>query len=171
MSTRDAPLPVAPRVDGPAPRVLVICAPYNKAVVEGLAAGAARILTEAGAVHDRIDVAGALELPQAIRMALRARSGPGNVRYEAFVALGCVIRGDTDHYDHVCREAMRGLMDVALQYGVPVGNGLLTVHAEQQAVERAGPDGFNKGAEAAVAALGLVQAARRLDAAPAGTES
>ena len=167
MSTRDAPLPVAPRVDGPAPRVLVICAPYNKAVVEGLAAGAARILTEAGAVHDRIDVAGALELPQAIRMALRARSG----RYEAFVALGCVIRGDTDHYDHVCREAMRGLMDVALQYGVPVGNGLLTVHAEQQAVERAGPDGFNKGAEAAVAALGLVQAARRLDAAASGKAS
>ena len=167
MSTRDAPMPAAPRVDGPPPRVLVICAPYNKAVVEGLAAGAARILTEAGAVHARIDVAGALELPQAIRMALRVRVG----HYDAFVALGCVIRGETDHYDHVCREAMRGLMDVALQYGVPVGNGLLTVHTESQATERAGADGFNKGAEAAVAALGLVQTARRLDAAPSGTAS
>ncbi|GAN78047.1 6,7-dimethyl-8-ribityllumazine synthase [Acidisphaera rubrifaciens] len=167
MSTRDAPLPVAPRVDGAAPRVLVVCAPYNKDVVEGLAAGAARILTQAGAAHDRIDVAGALELPQAIRLALRARGG----HYDAYVALGCVIRGDTDHYDHVCREAMRGLMDVALQYGVPVGNGLLTVHTEQQAVERAGADGFNKGAEAAVAALGLVQAARRLDAAASGNAS
>jgi 6,7-dimethyl-8-ribityllumazine synthase len=157
MSTRDAPLPVAPVVDGPSPRVLVVCAPYNQAIVQGLADGAARILTQAGATHERLDVAGALELPQAIRLALR-----GRVKYDAFVALGCVIRGDTDHYDHVCREAMNGLMQVALQYGVPVGNGLLTLHTEAQAVERSGADGFNKGAEAAVAALGLVQAGRRL---------
>jgi 6,7-dimethyl-8-ribityllumazine synthase len=78
------------------------------------------------------------------------------------VTLGCVVRGETDHYDHVCREAMAGLTAVALQHGLCLGNGLLTVHTEVQAIERSGPDGHNKGAEAAVAALLQVKAARWL---------
>ena len=75
-----------------------------------------------------------------------------------------VVKGETDHYDHVCREAMAGLTNVALQFGLCLGNGLLTVHTEQQAIDRASPDGHNKGAEAAAAALVQIRAARWLGA-------
>ncbi len=80
------------------------------------------------------------------------------------MALGCVVRGETDHYDHVCREAMSGLMHVALAFGIALGSGLLTVHDIAQAIARSGQDGHNKGAEAAVACLRQVDAARRLGA-------
>lgn len=159
MSTVDAPLPAAPRVDGPPPVVLVVRSPYYRAVADGLLAGAARILDGAGARHDLLDVPGALELPAAVRMALR-----GGTRYDGFVALGCVVRGETDHYDHVCRAAMDGLTQVTVGFGLALGNGLLTVHGLEQAVARSGPDGHNKGAEAAAAALHMIAAARRLGA-------
>jgi 6,7-dimethyl-8-ribityllumazine synthase len=157
MSTLDAPLPAAPRIEGPAPHVLVVRAPYYAAVVDGLRDGATRILAEAGATFDVLDVAGALELAGAVRLALR-----GKRHYHAFVALGCVVKGETDHYEYVCREAMAGITAVTLQYGLCLGNGLLTVHTVSQAIERAGPDGHNKGAEAAAAALIQVRAARWL---------
>jgi 6,7-dimethyl-8-ribityllumazine synthase len=159
MSTADAPLPTAPKIDGPPPRVLIVRAPYYKAISYGLLTGAAQILTEAGASYDVLDVAGALELASAIRLALR-----GKRTYDGFVALGCVVRGETDHYDHVCREAMSGLTQVALQFGLCVGNGLLTVHTERQAIERSSQDGHNKGAEAAAACLMQIGAARWLEA-------
>jgi 6,7-dimethyl-8-ribityllumazine synthase len=160
MSTRDAPLPAAPRIEGPPPHLLVVRAPYYREVVDGMTEGAVRILREAGATFETLDVAGAFELPQAIRIALR-----GARRFDGFVALGCVVRGETDHYDHICREAMAGLMRVALQFGIALGTGLLTVHRVEQAVARAGRDGHNKGAEAASAALLQIGAARRLGAA------
>src|SRR5690242_15933358 len=122
MSTEEAALPRAPRVDGPPPHLLVVRAPYYRDVVDGLADGAARILREAGASFETIDVAGAFELPQAVRIAVR---GAGS-RFEGYIALGCVVRGATDHYEHICREAMGGLMRVALQYGLALGTGLLT---------------------------------------------
>ena len=80
------------------------------------------------------------------------------------MALGCVVRGETDHYDHVCREAMAGLTHVALEHGLCLGNGLLTVHTIDQALARSGADGHNKGAEAAAAALLQIAAARWLGA-------
>lgn len=160
MSTVDAPLPAAPRVEGEPPHLLLVRAPYYADVVGGMTRGVERILRDAGATFDVLDVAGALELPQAIRIALR-----GTRRFDGFVALGCVVRGGTDHYDHVCRAAMAGLMQVALQYGIALGTGLLTVHSIEQAVARSGDDGHNKGAEAAAAALMQVAAARRLGAA------
>ena len=160
MSTEDAPLAVAPVIDGPPPDLLLVRAPYYRAIIDGMTAGATRILREAGARFETLDVAGALELPQAIRIALR-----GSRRFDGFVALGCVVRGETDHYDHVCREAMSGLMQVALQFGLALGTGLLTVHEVSQAAARSGDDGHNKGAEAAVAALLQIGAARRLGAA------
>ena len=160
MSTIDAPLPVAPEVPGPAPHLLLVRAPYYRDVVDGMTRGAARVLEQAGATHDVLDVAGAFELAQAIRLALR-----GTRRHDGYVALGCVVRGETDHYDHICRESMAGLMGVALQYGIALGTGLLTVHDLAQAVARSGEDGHNKGAEAAAAALLQVAAARRLGAA------
>lgn len=160
MSTLDAPLPAAPSVPGAAPHVLLVRAPYYKDVVDGMTRGAARILGEAGATHDVLDVAGAFELAQAVRIALRSTR-----RHDAYVALGCVVRGETDHYDHICRSSMDGLMQVALQYGIALGTGLLTVHDLAQAVARSSDDGHNKGAEAAAAALLQVAAIRRLGAA------
>ena len=160
MSTIDAPLPAAPAVQGPPAKMLLVRAPYYKEVVDGMTTAAIRILGEAGATHDVLDVAGAFELPQAIRIALR-----GTAKFDGFIALGCVVRGETDHYDFICAASMNGLMDVALQYGIALGTGLLTVDTLAQATARSGADGHNKGAEAAVAALRQVDAARRLGAA------
>lgn len=159
MSTLDAPLPTAPAVPGPAPHLLVVRAPYYRDVVDGMTRGAERILAEAGATHEVLDVAGAFELPQAVRLVLR-----GKTRFDGFVALGCVVKGETDHYEFLCREAMAGLMNVALQFGLALGSGLLTVHSIDQAVARSGDDGHNKGAEAAAAALVQVAVARTLGA-------
>ncbi len=160
MSTADAPPVQAPQVPGPPPHLLVVRAPYYKDVVDGMTASAERILRESGATFEILDVAGAFELAQAVRIALR-----GGQRFDGFVALGCIVRGGTDHYDHICRESMAGLMNVALQFGIALGSGLLTVHSIEQAVVRSAADGHNKGGEAAVAALLQVAAARRLGAA------
>jgi 6,7-dimethyl-8-ribityllumazine synthase len=160
MSTEDAPLPAAPKVDGAAPHLLIVRAPYYKAVVDGLTAGAERILREAGATSEILDIAGSYELPQAIRLAVR-----GSKRFDGFVALGAIVRGETDHYEFISRATMDGIMSVALQFGLCVGTGLLTCDTIAQAEARSGMDGFNKGAEAATAALLQINAARRLGAA------
>jgi 6,7-dimethyl-8-ribityllumazine synthase len=159
MSTEDAPFPSAPRIEGPPPHLLMVRAPYYRAVIDGLTDGATRMLREAGATFDQLDVAGAYELPQAIRIAMR-----GSQRFDGFVALGCIVRGETDHYEFLCREAMGGLMQVALQFGIALGTGLLTCDTLAQAEARSGKDGHNKGAEAAAAALLQIGAARRLGA-------
>ena len=153
MSTEDALLPTAPVVEGPPPRMLLVRAAYYREVVDGMTQAAIRILEEAGATHDVLDVAGAFELAQAIRIVLRGRE-----RFDGYIALGCVIRGETDHYTFICDASMKGLMDVALQYGLAMGTGLLTVGTIAQATARSGPGGHNKGAEAAVAALRQVDA-------------
>ncbi len=164
MSTVDARLPSAPRIDGAAPRVLVVRAPYYQQVVDGLLQGAARILDEAGATYTVLDVAGALELAGAVRLAVAGRPGEDRRAFDAYVVLGCVVKGETDHYEFVCREAMAGLTLVVQNHALCLGNGLLTVATVEQAVARSGPDGHNKGAEAAVAALLQVRAARILAA-------
>jgi 6,7-dimethyl-8-ribityllumazine synthase len=160
MSTEDAPLPAAPKIAGSPPHLLIVRAPYYREVVDGLPAGADRILREAGATSETIDIAGSYELPQAIRLAVR-----GNRRFDGFVALGCIIRGETDHYEFICRASMDGIMTVSLQFGLCVGTGLLTCDTLSQAQARSSMDGFNKGAEAAAAALLQINAARRLGAA------
>jgi 6,7-dimethyl-8-ribityllumazine synthase len=135
-------------------------AAFNEAVVEGLLRGAREALLEAGAaaadLHD-LTVPGAFELPLAARAAVR--SG----RFDAVVALGAVIRGETDHYEHVARAATDGLLRVTLDTGVPVGFGVLTVAEESQARARSGPGPENKGAEAARAAVTMVHVLRRLN--------
>ncbi len=156
MSTADAPLPAAPAVPGAPPHLLLVRAPYYRAVIDGMTAGAVRLLGEAGATHEVLDVAGSFELAQAIGIVLR-----GTQKFDGFIALGCIVRGGTDHYDYICRETMAGLMNVALQTGAALGSGVLTVHSVEQAVARSGPDGHNKGAEAAAAALLQIAARRR----------
>ncbi len=162
MSTIDAPMPAAPIIEGPAPHLLVVRAPYYTKIVDGLRDGAARILAEAGATFDVLDVAGALELAAAVRLAV---GGSPSRTFDGYVALGCVVKGDTDHYEFVCREAMAGLTMVVQMHALCLGNGLLTVHDLAQAVARSGPDGHNKGAEAAAAALVQINAARWLNGA------
>lgn len=159
MSTQDAPLPHAPRLNGALPHVLIVRAPYYLAVVDGLTDGAQRILAQGGATCETLDVAGAFELPQVIRIAMR-----GSRRFDAYVALGCIVRGETDHYEFICKATMDGLMNVALQFGVCLGTGLLTCDTLAQAEARSGPDGHNKGAEAATAALYQIIAAHHFGA-------
>jgi len=159
MSTQDAERPTAPHVEGRAPHLLIVRAPYYREVVDGLTRGAQQILGQAGATAEVLDVAGAYELPQAIRIALR-----GIRRFDGFIVLGCIVKGETDHYDFICRAAMDGIMNVALQFGISLGTGLLTCDTIEQAEARSGQDGHNKGAEAARAALLQIKAARRLGA-------
>lgn len=159
MSTADAPLAHAPEIRGKTPRILIVRAPYYADVVDGMTKGALGILAEIGASHEILDVAGAFELPQAIRIVLRGRQ-----IFDGFVALGCVVKGETDHYDFICTATMQGFMDIALQYGIALGSGLLTVDNIIQAAARSGQDRHNKGAEACVAALRQIDAARRFGA-------
>jgi len=159
LSTEDAPLAHAPAVTGPPPRLLIVRAPYYRDIVEGMTKGAQGILSEAGATHDLVDVAGAFELPQAIAIACE-----GRVKYDGFVALGCVVKGETDHYEFICAATMQGLMKIAIDRGIALGSGVLTVDNIAQAEARSGHDRHNKGAEAAVAALRQIDLARRLDA-------
>ena len=154
MSTRDREASAPAALDGPPPAILIARAPYYRDIVDGLSQGAARILQASNATITTIDVAGAFELPQAIRLALR---GP---HYDGFVALGCVMRGETSHYDHLCDATMNGLMTLSLTFGIALGTGLLTVETLDQALARAG-QAANKGEEAAIACLGQIAVARR----------
>jgi 6,7-dimethyl-8-ribityllumazine synthase len=129
-------------------RVLVVEARFYPEISDALYEGALEILTGAGASTERVVVPGALEIPGAIRLAA--------AHYDGFVALGCVIRGETYHFEIVSNESARGLMDLTLRDGLCIGNGILTVEDEQQAVVRADPEGMNKGGDAARACLALV---------------
>src|SRR5262249_59058199 len=116
-----------------------------------------------GACYDRLTVPGSLEIPPAITIALNAAEAAGRP-YEGAVALGCVIRGDTIHFEIVSFESSRGLMEISRTRGVPIGNGILTVDNDEQAWKRAKIDGGDKGGEAARASLSLVRLKRRLNA-------
>ncbi|MBM3604622.1 MAG: 6,7-dimethyl-8-ribityllumazine synthase [Alphaproteobacteria bacterium] len=142
-----------PRLDAPV-RLLAVVAPYYKEIADDLLAGAQRAVDAVEGVLDVVEVPGALEIPTAIGLA--ARTG----RYDGFVALGCVIRGETTHYDTVCNDSSRALTLLGLQ-GVCLGNGILTVETLAQAQVRADPAGQNKGGGAAAAALHLIALARK----------
>ena len=136
-------------------RVLIVAAPYYRAVVDPMADSAARWVAQAGGVTERIDVPGAFEIPAAI--ALHEAAAP----FDGYLAFGCVVRGETSHYDYVCGESARGLMDLSLK-GVALGYGILTVENLDQAMVRSDPQGYDKGAEAARAVAALIALKRRL---------
>ncbi|MDF3605481.1 6,7-dimethyl-8-ribityllumazine synthase [Paracoccus sp. DMF-8] len=140
-------------------RLLIVVAPYYRAIADDLIAGARSVAAQAGASVDLVEVPGALEIPTAI--ALASRTG----QYDGYVALGCIIRGETTHYDTVCNDSSRGLTLLGLR-GLAIGNGILTVENALQAQVRAEPDGQNKGGGAAAAALHLIALDRRFGAAP-----
>ena len=139
------------------PHVLIIEAPYYSHIAAELRRGAERALAAAGATHEMIRVPGAFEIPAAIGLAARASD-----RFEGFVALGCVIRGETTHYDHICTESARGLQELAIRDGLAIGYGILTVENEAQALARAAPDRRDHGGAAVRACLAMVEIKRRL---------
>ena len=128
-----------------------------------LLAGATRVLEAAGVAFARVSVPGSLEIPAAIAMALDAAEGAGKP-YDGAVALGCVIRGETFHFEIVAAESARGLMELALSRGLCIGNGILTVENEEQALVRAARDKMDKGGDAARACLALIKIRARLEA-------
>lgn len=143
-----------PKIDGEIAKVLIVVAPYYREIANQLVAGAKAEIEAAGAEHEVIEVPGALEVPTAIRIA--HNSG----KYEGFVALGCVVRGETTHYETVCNDSSRAITLLGLQ-GACIGNGILTVENMPQAEARAEVAGQNKGGGAAAAALHLIALTRR----------
>ncbi|MEE2525021.1 6,7-dimethyl-8-ribityllumazine synthase [Hyphobacterium sp. HN65] len=137
------------------PRILIVVAPYYEEVSDALLAGAKAALGDADV--DIAEVPGALEIPGAIACAVKSRT-----RFDGYVALGCVIRGETSHYDYVAGESARALMDLTLD-GVAVGNGILTVENREQAMKRAGEK--DKGGDAARACLAMIGLRERFGAA------
>ncbi|MGW7683888.1 6,7-dimethyl-8-ribityllumazine synthase [Kribbella sp. NPDC054772] len=155
MSGSGAPTIEVPRVEGA--RVAIVAAQWHPKVTDGLLAGAVRACEDSGASYTVVRVPGSFELPVASLHA--AKSG-----YDAVVALGVVIRGDTPHFEYVCQAATEGLMQVGVSTGVPVGFGVLTCDNDPQALDRAGlPDSReDKGYEATQAALSTLAAVRQL---------
>lgn len=135
--------------------ILIVDARFYDDIADELNAGATEALAAAGVAYEQISVPGALEIPAAIRMA--AETG----KYAGFVALGCVIRGETTHYDYVCNESARGLAELALNRMLPIGNGILTVENRTQALARARVADKNKGAFAANACLSMLALKRK----------
>ena len=138
------------------PHLLLVEAPYYAHIAALLRQGAERALAAAGATHEIVSVPGAFEIPAALGFAERATS-----RFDGFVALGCVIRGETTHYDHICAETARSLQDLMVRDRLAIGYGILTVENEAQALVRAAPDGRDKGGESVRACLALAALKRR----------
>lgn len=146
-------------MSGFSPSVLIIEGRFYEEISDELARGAIAALEKAGASFHRVALPGALEIPQALAFAIRAGLipfGAARWRYHGALALGCVIRGETSHYDIVAGESARSLLSIAVSSGVPIGNGILTVENRAQARKRASVSEGNKGAAAARACLSLI---------------
>lgn len=158
MSTRTETPTARPAVDGvKGARILIVESRYYADIADALIAGAEREIAKNGATSERVVVPGAFEIPGAIALAA-AKEG---ARYDGFVALGCVIRGETTHYDYVCGESARALMDLAVRDRLAIGYGIVTVNNADQAWARAATDRGDKGGDAAHACLAMVALARR----------
>jgi 6,7-dimethyl-8-ribityllumazine synthase len=142
-------------------RILIVEARYYEDIADFLLAGAMKVLKDAGAVVERITVSGSLEIPAGIAIACDAAKHKGRP-YDGVVALGCVIRGDTIHFEIVSQLSAQGLLDLSVARGLPVGNGIVTVNTLTQALARARLEDQDKGGDAARAALAMVQLKRRL---------
>ncbi|MDP6708783.1 MAG: 6,7-dimethyl-8-ribityllumazine synthase [Alphaproteobacteria bacterium] len=147
------------------PNVLIVEARFYEDIADEMVKGAVAALERAGASHDRVSVPGAFEIPAAVRFAIMSTDmSSGRRGYDAYVALGCVIRGETTHYDYVCGESARGLMDLSIRHAIALGYGILTCENREQAWERARVDGGDKGGAATQAALAMLALKRQLGA-------
>lgn len=146
---------IMPRAEFDKPvKILIVVSPYYKDIADNMVAGAVAEIEAAGGTHEIVQVPGALEIPTAIGIADR------QANFDGYVALGCVIRGETTHYDTVCNDSSRAIQLLGLQ-GLCIGNGILTVENRPQAEVRADPADQNKGGGAAAAALHLVALRRK----------
>jgi 6,7-dimethyl-8-ribityllumazine synthase len=134
----------------PGARLLMVISPYYKGVADMMQRGAEAAADEAKATLDRVFVPGAFEIPAAIALAAKTES------WDGYLALGCVVRGETSHYDYVCGESARALMDLSVRKRLAIGYGILTVNTLAQAEERADPRRGDKGGESARAALAMI---------------
>lgn len=139
------------------PHILIVEARFYDDISDALLNGAKSALGEGGATYEVVTVPGALEIPAAIAMAIQAEG-----RFDGYVALGCVIRGETKHFDLVAEESARGIMDISVAFTAPIGNGIITVENEAQAWARARADELDKGGAAAKAALRMIAVKQRL---------
>ncbi len=137
------------------PHILIIDAPYYTHISTALVDGAKQALDAAGATYDYLTVPGVLEIPAAVAMAVKANPTAAT-RYDGFVTLGCVIRGETTHYDIVAFESARAIMDLTVEHCLALGNGIQTVENEAQALARARKEELNKGGHAATAVLDMI---------------
>jgi 6,7-dimethyl-8-ribityllumazine synthase len=150
-----------------APHILIVEARYYDDIGEQLLSGAIRAFEAAGATYEVVRVPGAFEIPAAIRIAVRSLDFySGRPRPDGYVALGCVIRGETTHYDYVCQESARKLQDIAAEYCLALGYGILTCESYEQALARADVTRKNKGGEAANACLQMLQVKQRFNLYP-----
>lgn len=140
------------------PHLLIVEARFYPEIADALSSGAVAAIEAAGASHERVVVPGAFEIPAAIGFAIDSGA------YDGYLALGCVIRGETSHYDYVCLESARGLADLAINRGVALGYGILTCETYDQAMARAAVDGRNKGRVVAEACLAMIALKRKFGA-------
>ncbi len=146
------------------PHFMIVEARYYGKISDMLLKGATAAIEEKRSSYEVFQVPGALEIPLAIRLGMQRPEGRGTVgrQFDGFIALGCVLRGETTHYDIVSNESARGLSTLAIEYEKPIGNGILTCETEEQALERADPAKLNKGGEAAMAAWSMLELKKTL---------
>ena len=143
-----------------APYLLIIDSRFYEDLSDELVRGAIAEIDSIGGTYRRVSVPGVFEIPAGIRLAVRSMelvSAAAHNRFDGYIALGCVIRGETDHYKHVSRESLRGVNDLAMQYSIAVGMGILTCNTKEQAMERASVDKGNVGGRAARTAVQMVE--------------
>jgi 6,7-dimethyl-8-ribityllumazine synthase len=144
-------------------RVLIIEARFYNHIADAQLDGAKQVLEKAGVAFDVMTIPGIFEIPAALKLVVTAaEQGNDAARYDGFVVLGCAIRGETDHYHHVGSECMRGVADLSMAYDLALGNGVLTVHNEAQALDRADPARKNLGGQASRACLRMMDIKREL---------
>ena len=143
-------------------KILIVEAPFYEDLTNMLVDGAVAALTDANYAYSRVQVAGVLEIPTAIYYALEMAKLRDRERYAGFVALGVVIRGETSHYETVCRESARGLMELGIRQGAAIGNGIQTVENKEQALVRCDKEKQDKGGHAVRACLSLLAAREKI---------
>ncbi|MDA0655751.1 MAG: 6,7-dimethyl-8-ribityllumazine synthase [Proteobacteria bacterium] len=142
----------------PAPHIMIVEGRFYDDIQDELLKGATDVLDAEKVSYETFTVPGAFEIPAAVCFAARSLEHySGRRRFDGFVALGCVIRGETTHYDHICQEVSSGLMDLSLRYALALGFGVLTCENREQAMERAAVDRGNKGAFAAKTCIQMVE--------------
>jgi len=147
MATKGRPTTrTIPKLKG---KVLILEARFHEPITEMMVKGAIAVLEQSGVKYERLSVPGSFELPGAIKFAMNM--------YDGFVALGCVIRGATSHFEYVCAESARGLMALTMDHNMAIGYGILTCDTEAQAIERADPKQLDKGGDAAAACLRMIE--------------